>query len=175
MLETSNSQDELYREAMRAHGAALERLARAYQADPDRRQDLLQEIHLALWRSFARFDGRCSTRTWLYRVAHNVAATHVLEDRRMKSRQLLSLDELDALRDSGDTAQTADRRMALDRLLVLIEQLKPLDRQVVLMFLEGESAAEIAEVTGISAGNVATKIHRIKTILARRFKEGGAQ
>jgi len=65
--------------------------------------------------------------------------------------------------------------MALNRLLVLIEQLKPLDRQVVLMFLEGESAAEIAEVTGISAGNVATKIHRIKTILARRFKEGGAQ
>ena len=86
MLETSNSQDELYREATRAHGAAQERLARAYQADADKRQDLLQEIHLALWRSFARFDGRCSARTWLYRVAHNVAASHVLEDRRMKSR-----------------------------------------------------------------------------------------
>jgi RNA polymerase sigma-70 factor (ECF subfamily) len=175
MLETSNSQDELYREATRAHGAALERLARASQADPDKRQDLLQEIHLALWRSFARFDGRCSTRTWIYRVAHNVAATHVLEDRRMKSRELLSLDELDAIRDSGDAADPADRKMALDRLLMLIQQLKPLDRQVVLMFLEGESAAEIAEVTGISAGNVATKIHRIKNILARRFKEGGAQ
>ena len=175
MLKTSNSQDDLYREATRAYGAALERLARAYQADADKRQDLLQEIHLALWRSFARFDGRCSTRTWMYRVAHNVAATHVLEDRRMKSRELLSLDELDALRDSGDAANPADRKMEFDRLLMLIQQLKPLDRQVVLMFLEGESAAGIAEVTGISAGNVATKIHRIKNILARRFKEGGAQ
>jgi DNA-directed RNA polymerase specialized sigma24 family protein len=45
-------------------------LVRGYEADPGRRQDLLQDIHIALWRSFAVFDERCSLRTWVYRVAH---------------------------------------------------------------------------------------------------------
>ena len=56
---------------------------------------------------------------------------------------------------------------------MLIQQLKPLDRQVIISYLEGMDAASIGEVTGISPGNVATKIHRIKNILARKFNEGG--
>jgi RNA polymerase sigma-70 factor, ECF subfamily len=52
-------------------------------------------------------------------------------------------------------------------------RVKPLDRQVVLLFLEGVDASGIAEVTGLSPGNVATKIHRIKNALIRRFPVGG--
>jgi DNA-directed RNA polymerase specialized sigma24 family protein len=52
-------QDELYQEASAGFGAALERMARGYEADPERRRDLLQEIHLAHWQSLAGFDGRC--------------------------------------------------------------------------------------------------------------------
>jgi RNA polymerase sigma-70 factor (ECF subfamily) len=66
----------------------------------------------------------------------------------------------------------ADRRIALQRLTELIQELKPLDRQVILSYLEGMDAAAIGELTGISARNVATKIHRIKSILARGFEEG---
>ena len=66
------------------YGSALERLARGYEGDPDRRRDLLQEIHIVLWRSFDRFDGRCSLRTWVYRVAHNAATSLVLR-RRVRS------------------------------------------------------------------------------------------
>ncbi len=62
-------QDVLYEEAEATYGPALERLARAYEADADLRLDLLQEIHVALWRSFHGFDGRCSLRTWPYQVA----------------------------------------------------------------------------------------------------------
>jgi RNA polymerase sigma-70 factor (ECF subfamily) len=61
-------QDDLYKEAVFAHGPALDRLARAYEADIEDRRDLLQEIHLALWRSFETFDDRCSLRTWIYRI-----------------------------------------------------------------------------------------------------------
>ena len=67
------TQDELYEEAAGTYGTALERLARAYEAKPEARHDLVQEIHFALWRSLAGFDGRCSLRTWAYRVADNVA------------------------------------------------------------------------------------------------------
>ena len=163
--------DDLYEEAIRAHGAALDRLARAYEAHPEGRRDLLQEIHVALWRSFASYDARCSLRTWVYRVAHNVGASHVARDRRVKTRPLVSLDSIEIAPMSSDTEATLNRQIALQRLFELIYDLKPIHRQVLLLFLEGFDAAAIAEVTGISAGNVATKIHRIKRVLARRFQD----
>ena len=167
------SREDLYEEAVRTHGPALDRLSRAYEADPEARRDLLQEIHMGLWRSFESFDGRCSLRTWIYRVAHNVASTHVDADRRAKARQLISIDEVDLADNTVDTASVADRRLALERLIALIRELKPIDRQVMLLFLEGEETGGIAEVTGLSSGNVATKIHRIKNVLIRRFQTGG--
>jgi RNA polymerase sigma-70 factor (ECF subfamily) len=167
------TQAELYQDAASTYGAALERLARAYEADPEIRRDLLQDIHVALWRSFAGFDGRCSVRTWIYRVAHNVAASHVMHQRRTRSQALVGLEELENLPDANGGQQAADRTQALDRLLNLIQRLKPLDRHVILAYLEGLDAASIGEITGLSPGNVATKIHRIKTVLARQFQQGG--
>lgn len=167
------TQDELYQDAASTYGAPLERLARAYEADPDIRRDLLQDIHVALWRSFEAFDSRCSTRTWIYRVAHNVAASHVMRQRRTRSQALVGLEELENLPDATTGPQAADRSQALDRLLDLIQRLKPLDRHVILSYLEGLDAASIGEITGLSPGNVATKIHRIKTVLARQFQQGG--
>jgi RNA polymerase sigma-70 factor (ECF subfamily) len=168
-----SSQDGLYQEAAAAYGPTLCRLARAYEADAEIRRDLLQEIHIALWRSFAGFDARCSLRTWVYRVAHNAATSHVIRQRRMNSRTLVSLEEVDAVPAKSENELAVDERRALDRLLSLVQRLKPLDRQVILSYLEGMDAASIGEITGISPGNVATKIHRIKSILARQFHEGG--
>ncbi len=169
----TSTQDELYQEAATTFGAALGRLARAYEADADLRRDLLQEIHVALWRSFHGFDGRCSLRTWIYRVAHNVGASHVLRERRANAPTLVGLEELENLADEHSGQQAADRSHALDRLLALIQRLKPLDRHVILSYLEGLDAASIGEITGLSSGNVATKIHRIKNMLARQFQQGG--
>lgn len=167
------TQDELYNRAASDFGPALERLARAYEADADIRRDLLQEIHIALWRSFGGFDQRCSLRTWVYRVAHNVAATHITRQRRGRSQELVGLEEVEAHPDPTAGEPAADRKVALDRLFALIQRLKPLDRDVILSYLEGLDAAAIAEITGLSAGNIATKIHRIKTVLTRMFHEGG--
>ncbi len=173
MTAAKSTQDELYQEAATSYGAALERLANAYEADADIRRDLLQEIHIALWRSFEGFDGRCSLRTWIYRVAHNAAASHVIRQRRTKGHGLVSVEELDDLPDKDNSEENAGRKQVLDRLMDLIQRLKPLDRQVILSYLEGLDAASIGEITGLSAGNVATKIHRIKSILARRLNAGG--
>ena len=79
------TQDSLYQQAAEIYGPSLDRLARAYEFDEARR-DLLQEIHLHLWRSCALFDQRCSLRTWVYRVAHNVATGHVIRQSRIRSR-----------------------------------------------------------------------------------------
>ena len=81
-MSEKSKQDDYWQQAAGEYGPALERLAWAYEADPDRRRDLLQEIHLALWRSFECFDARCSLRTWIYRVAHNVATSHVIRQKK---------------------------------------------------------------------------------------------
>jgi len=159
----------LYREATDGYGAALDRLASAYEANPEERRDLLQDIHVALWRSFIGFDGRCSLRTWIYRVAHNIATSHVIRQKR-KNSVLVTLEAIEAMPDFQD--RYYDQRANLERLMALIHQLKPLDRQMTLLYLEGMDAASIGEVMGVSAGSVATKIHRIKNILARRFHGG---
>src|SRR5580765_4654251 len=169
--DPGSRQDGLYAEAAAMFGPALERLARAYEPDADRRLDLLQEIHVSLWRSFASFDGRCSLRTWVYRVAHNVAVSQVIR-RRGKAHTLVGLDELEAMPAAVDHEQALDDRRALDRMMAFVHQLEPLDRQVMLMYLEGLDAGSIGEIAGISAGNVATKVHRIKKVLAQRFQRG---
>src|SRR4029077_13293313 len=75
--------DEYYRTAIRDFGRALDRLPAGYEAEPDKRHDLRQDIHLQLWRSLEVFDGRCSLRTWTFRVAHNTAVSYVNRERRM--------------------------------------------------------------------------------------------
>lgn len=165
------SQDDLYRDAADQFGSSLERLASAYEADPEKRRDLSQDIHLQLWRSFQRYDARCSLRTWTYRVAHHVAASYVLRERRIFST-LKSLEELETVPDKHDGQLAAEQRMNLSRLSLLIQRLKPLDRQVILCWLEDMDAASIGEITGLSPGNVAMRIYRIKNVLARRFREG---
>lgn len=163
----------LYSEAVDTYGPSMERLARAYESDPDKRRDLLQEIHLQLWRSFQKFDARCSLRTWVYRVAHHTATSHVIRERRRLS-QLVSLEQLEMLpgKDTGEFDM--DERRNLEQLSMLIQQLKPIDRQVIVSYLEELDAAAISEITGLSPGSVAVRIHRIKNILARRFREGGS-
>lgn len=165
-------QDDLYREAAATHAMALQRLARAYEADADKRRDLVQEIHIALWRSFAGFNGTCSMRTWVYRVAHNIATSHVLRERR-KNHGLVGLEEIEHMAGPDNRERAVHRQETAERLQALIQRLKPLDRQVVLSYLEGMDANSIGEITGLSPGNVATRIHRIKNILSRNFHEGG--
>jgi RNA polymerase sigma-70 factor (ECF subfamily) len=155
-----------------AHGRVLGRIARAYELDPDKRRDLLQEMHLALWKSFETFEGRCSLLTWVHRVAHFTGTNHVIRQQRARLNKLLTIEEVEHLPDKADRWEQTDRLMAVERLLGFIHRLRPLDRQIMLLYLEDMDSAAIAEITGLSPGHVRTQIHRIKIILARRFKGG---
>jgi RNA polymerase sigma-70 factor (ECF subfamily) len=168
--DVTERRDELFHAAIEEFGRALDRLAAGYEADPELRHDLRQEIHLQLWRSFERFDGRCSLRTWTYRVAHNVAVTYVNRERR-SHRGLVGLDQIEATAPAGEGEPDIDRQRALERIRELVRQLKPLDRQILISYLEGMDAAATAEIVGLSPANVRMKIHRIKQVLAGRCSE----
>ena len=166
----SGNRQELYTTAARDFGAAIDRLAAGYEADPEKRLDLRQEIHLQLWRSLAVFDARCSLKTWTFRVAHNTAVSYVNRERR-KNAGMVSLEEIERTVSTGSREPDIDQRRALEQLWGFIRQLRPLDRQILILYLEELETAAIAEVTGLSPGNVAMKIHRIKNILAGRFQQ----
>jgi RNA polymerase sigma-70 factor (ECF subfamily) len=172
----ARTRDDHYQEAIDRFGPALDRLARAYEADPDKRRDLIQEIHFAIWRSFESYEGRCALRTWVYRVAHNTATSHITHAVRLGRRHFVTLDELVAEPSSPERPadETLDRRRVLDRLYELIQRLDPLDRQVIVSYLDGIEAGEIAEIVGASPGAVGMKVHRIKRLLAQQFNEGEA-
>jgi RNA polymerase sigma-70 factor (ECF subfamily) len=163
-------QDALYRLAIAEHGAAIGRLLRAYEADAELRRDLLQDIHVGLWRSFAVYDRRCSVRTWVHRVAHNIASSHVA--RRVRTGKQVSLDALAELPDGENVEEATSDKQMLEKLTALIRTLGQPDRQIILLYLEDMDAAAIAEITGLKPGAIATKIHRIKALLAQRFRDG---
>ncbi len=169
-MSPSPDQDARYLEAAADHGGALQRLARATEANAERRRDLLQDMHVALWRSFAAYDARCSVRTWVYRVAHNVAASHVDRERRQR-QPFVDLEAIEHLASAENISAEIEESEAVARLNAIIRKLGPPDRQIITLYLEGLDAASIADVTGLSAGAIATRVSRLKTQLARLFQE----
>ena len=159
--------EQLYRQAGAEFAPALARLARSVERDGDKARDLEQEMHCALWSSLARFDGRCALKTWVYRVAHNVAADHVA--RSVRAPERLPLEDIDALPSPGNIEAETAEALVLAQVAELIRRLPPVDMQVIVLWLEGESAADIAEITGLSPGAVNVRVHRIKTLLASHF------
>jgi RNA polymerase sigma-70 factor (ECF subfamily) len=165
----TTSQELLYKQAVETFGREIARFVTGYEQDHAKRQDLLQEVHLALWRSMAGFKEQCSLRTWVYRVAHNVGVTHVQRSVRLLERNSADLEEVELHVDESSDIVLTDRRLDLERVMSLIHSLETLDREIMLLYLEGLDAASISEITGLSARNVATKVHRIKSQLATRF------
>jgi RNA polymerase sigma factor (sigma-70 family) len=175
MTSQTVDQHAQYAEIVALYGAALSRLASGYERDPAHKSDLLQDIHVALWQSLALFDARCSMRTWVYRVAHNVAVTHCHRQKRRRQDQQLDIDDFDQLPSDGNPERDADRNKARARLLAMIHRLKMPDRQIMILYLEDVDATSIGDIVGLSPGAVATKIHRIKAAIAKQFHSGGSQ
>lgn len=140
--------------------AALERLARRY-AGPDDWHDLVQEMHLQLWRSFGGFDGRAQLSTWVYRVALNTALSQVRRPRREHV-------PLDAVPERGCSGHAVDPMDVLDEFLASLE---PVPRAILLMDLEGLPREQIAEVLGLSPNAVAVRMTRLRQAFEERFVE----
>ena len=142
---------------MEEHKGILHKVCNSYCRNREDREDLAQEIAVHLWRSFGTFDGRCRFSTWMYRVSLNVAISFYRRERtrarnvRWADQRLLDTVEAPAVQTGAGAA--------LDR---FIAQLEPLNKALVLLYLDGNSYREIAEVLGISETNVATKISRLK-------------
>lgn len=159
------------------YGPALERLAGVYAVTREDREDLVQEIATALWRALPGYRAESSERTWLYRIAHNVAITATVRLRRRAQKEIAPENPPETASPARDAEQDllADEKRGI--LFRAIRGLAAADRQIMVLHLEGLSAAEIEAVTGVPQGAVATRLTRIREKLrqAVRTKEGGGR
>lgn len=142
------------------HERIVLKVAGMYCRNAEDRRDLAQEICVQAWRSFGGYDEARSFSTWMYRIALNVAISHV-RSAGLRERHAVPLDE-DAHDIADDSAQPRESDERVRALHAFIGQLGALDRALMLLYLEERSYAEIADVLGITATNVATKINRLK-------------
>jgi RNA polymerase sigma-70 factor, ECF subfamily len=139
-------------------------VVRAYAFEHADRQDLFQEVAIQVWRSVDDYRGDSSVATWLYRVALNSGISWTRkQDRHQRGKQPLEIVA------GLLTASAEDADPRVEWLYRQIAQLKDVDRSVALLMLDGFAYKEIAAIAGISEGNVAVKINRIKAALTAQL------
>jgi RNA polymerase sigma factor (sigma-70 family) len=159
-------QQQRFADWLREHGAIVHHVVNGF-ASGDDRNDLLQEVLLAVWKSIPAFRGQAKPTTYLYSVSHNAALMWVRTEKNYRRR--VEQHGASVHREFADVGDPlTDERLA--RIYAAIHQLKPLDRSLILMSLDGLSYREMAEVLGISESNVGVKLNRIKTQIAQTLK-----
>jgi RNA polymerase sigma factor (sigma-70 family) len=157
-------------DVLERHGPALRRLAWSYTRDPEQREDLFQEIAVALWKALPNFRGDSSERTYVYRVAHNTALRFIMSHRQLAVReQGPAQREIEPV-STDNPERDAIRNQRRQQLWRAVQNLPMVDRQIALLHLEGLSTAEVVDVTGFSEGMVAMRLSRLRRKLAEELK-----
>ncbi|WP_462254457.1 sigma-70 family RNA polymerase sigma factor [Ferruginibacter sp.] len=148
------------------HKLIIYKICNSYCKNQYDRDDLAQEITYQLWKSFNHFNGAVKFSTWMYRVALNVAITFY---RKTKTGEaIIKLAEPDTeIEDSKE--DTADLEKNIYTLQQFLNELKELDKALMILYLEEKAYSEIAEILGITETNVATRISRVKDKLKQKF------
>ena len=152
----------VFSELLQRHAGIVFKVANTYARGSDDRADLAQEIAAQLWRAFPKYDSaRSSVTTWMYRIALNVAISYVRSNSVRLRHDAVPLDA--QLHDIADAnADDPETEQQLRLLQKFIAEQPPLDRALLLLYLEERGQGEIAEILGISESNVSTKIGRLK-------------
>jgi RNA polymerase sigma-70 factor (ECF subfamily) len=160
---TAPELQERFQGLVEEHKKILYKVCNSYCRNRDDRDDLAQEIVAQLWQSFHKFDGRCQFSTWMYRVSLNIAISFY---RRERTRTRHVLPEGEHFLEATDERENQSDEIRI--LYHLIEGLDPLNRALLLLYLDGNNYQEIADVLGISETNVATKISRLKKTMGEQ-------
>jgi RNA polymerase sigma-70 factor (ECF subfamily) len=156
--------DSTFIQQINDHLEIAHKVSRVYFPDADERADAMQEMMYQLWRSYPGFDGRSRFSTWMYRVCLNTALTYRRNSRRRK------MEKLSSFHDNIPDLQQATNEEEIKLLMTAIATLSPLNKAIVLLYLEDMSYEEIASVTGLTKSNVSVKLVRIKKELEALLK-----
>ena len=158
-IGTMNQNEQDFEQQVRAHKATIYTVCYMFSKDQDEVADLYQECLINLWRSWPNFEHRSDVRTWIYRICLNVCVSLDRKRRRHKTIPL-TMDINPYEEDNQNSRQ-------MEMLRQRINQLPPIDRAIVLLWLENMSYDEIGAIVGISAKNVSVRLVRIREQLKR--------
>lgn len=164
------AQESLFMAWLGEHGHCVVKVARAYTLTSEECEDLAQEILLEAWRSLPNFEHKAKVATWFYRVALNTAMNWRRRDKQRRLRQQPLLEVHTLASEGTDGAAQAEQRETIERLYEVIHQLPKTEAALVLLYLDGLSYREMAEVLGISESNVGVKLNRVKKTLRDLMK-----
>ena len=159
-----------FRQWLGEHTGLLVKVVRSFAEGPADQDDLFQEILLQVWLSMPNFRGDSKPTTWLYRVAFNTALAWKRGEKKRRGRQS-SLPIVDLAAQATTSAEAERNGQVIDQLYAAIRALPPAKRALLVLFLDGFTYREIAEVVGITESNVGVSLNRIKKELAATVKE----
>jgi len=143
-----------FEQLVKEHKNTIYTVCFMFSKDSDEVNDLFQEVLIAIWQGLPSFKGQSNIATWIWRVSLNTCIS--CERKKKKNATVPLTMDVDFFEDKDSDAVQA--RMLHDR----IHRLKPFDRAIVLLWLEGIAYDEIAAIVGISTSNVATRLFRIR-------------
>jgi len=159
-LETKDS---AFRQIYEANSKRIYRLCYTYTNDSAAANDLLQETFLKVWQNLDKFRNQAMISTWIYRIAVNTCLTY------LKSEKRQAKDELTPFIAENEKEEVSEKKEEIDMLYQCISKLEESERLLITMVLDELPYPEIAEVSGISEGNLRVKIHRIKQKLTELY------
>ncbi len=151
------SEQARFQQLLEEHKRLVFKVVSTYAWHSEDQQDLAQDIRLQLWRSFPRYDSARNFSTWMYQVALNTAISWSRQSK-ARAKRLVSGADLALLPAPIEPEDS-------NELYVLIQSLDELSRALLVLYIDERSHAEIGEILGLSTGNVATKISRLKARL----------
>lgn len=167
----AEKQEKLFKQWFGEHKGLVFKVVKAYAASPQDQDDLFQEILLQLWSSIPGFQGKAKEATWIYRVALNTALVWKRTEKRKRKRsrtEFLDIQEISQAK--GDCDELSQNQHVLDQVYNSIRQLPKSESSIVLLYLDGLSYDEMADVLGISKSNVGVRLNRAKKKLAQLLK-----
>ena len=157
----------IFTDLIREHQGLLFKVTSIYTDNKQDQEDLFQEVVYQLWKYFDSFRNESKITTWMYRVAMNTAITNLKKNKRRPDSISIAdtvIKETESLKDD-----TYEERLRL--LYQYLNKLNTLDKGLIFLLLEGKSYKEIAEITGLEASNVGTRISRVKKKLKTNLKK----
>lgn len=146
------------------HSGIIKSLCAIYYHDFEDRKDTEQDIILQLWKSFESFRGESNVSTWIYRVSLNTILTKTRKESKLPNNESINVYHENSI---SATSQSDDDLQLLKQ---IIELLNPLDKAIVILYLEGYKNKETADLLNISPSNISTRLNRIKAQLKSKFK-----
>ena len=163
-MKESTLQEELFIDFLEKNKGLIVKVAGMYCYDHDERKDLIQDIILQLWRSFSKFDDSSSISTWTYRIALNVSISYLRKSKTRERTHTAYQQQAEFIHwDAPGIDET------LEQLYKSIDFLKPIDKAIIILHLEGLKNKDVAEILGQPATNISTRLLRIKETLSKHL------